>query len=69
MSATDETIMPWGKHKGEKLANMPASYLIWLYENSEIRTQHHNKWLADYIRSNWEALKTEVKRNAVSSRR
>lgn len=29
----DESIMPFGKHKGEKLANVPADYLLWLYDN------------------------------------
>lgn len=28
---TDETLMPFGKYKGEKLINVPASYLLWLY--------------------------------------
>lgn len=22
--------MPWGKHKGEKIINVPATYLLWL---------------------------------------
>ena len=26
---TDDSVMPWGKHKGEKLANVPAAYLLW----------------------------------------
>jgi hypothetical protein len=67
--ATDQTIMPWGKHRGVKLANIPADYLIWLYENSEIKTQHHNLWLADYIRKNLDVLKAEIKRNTASQRR
>lgn len=28
---TDETLMPFGKHQGTKLANVPDEYLIWLY--------------------------------------
>jgi hypothetical protein len=28
---TDNTIMPWGKHKGMKLKDVPASYLLWCY--------------------------------------
>jgi len=27
---TDETLMPWGKHKGEMLKDVPANYLLWL---------------------------------------
>jgi len=36
MKATDETIMPFGAHKGKKLANVPADYLIWMYENNKL---------------------------------
>jgi uncharacterized protein (DUF3820 family) len=32
---TDESIMPWGIHKGKKMANVPASYLLWLYNNDK----------------------------------
>lgn len=32
MKLTDESLMPFGKHKGEKMANVPASYLLWLYD-------------------------------------
>ena len=27
----DNTVMPFGKHKGKKMANVPAVYLLWLY--------------------------------------
>jgi uncharacterized protein (DUF3820 family) len=29
---TDESLMPWGKHKGEKMANVPPEYLLWRSE-------------------------------------
>lgn len=29
---TDNSPMPFGKYKGTKLENVPASYLIWLYD-------------------------------------
>lgn len=50
--------MPFGKHKGEKMANVPADYLLWLLE--------HNKCSADvteYIRDNIEVLHAEIKNN------
>jgi uncharacterized protein (DUF3820 family) len=31
----DNSIMPYGKYKGEKMANIPASYLIWLSDNDK----------------------------------
>lgn len=55
MSFKDDTPMPWGKHKGTPLANVPADYLIWLYENSKAYGK-----LAFYIKRNWDALKKEV---------
>ena len=27
---TDEDLMPFGKHKGERLCDIPASYFLWL---------------------------------------
>lgn len=37
---TDEKVMPWGKHKGQKLKELPASYLLWLYEQPWIKDWH-----------------------------
>ena len=34
---TDSTVMPWGKHKGQKLLDLPAAYLLWLYEQTWIK--------------------------------
>jgi len=31
----DIDLMPWGKYKGVKMANVPASYLIWLYKENK----------------------------------
>jgi hypothetical protein len=30
-----ELVMPWGKHKGTPIGNLPSSYLKWLAENCE----------------------------------
>ena len=30
---TEETLMPFGKHQGTKLANVPPDYLLWCYDN------------------------------------
>lgn len=29
----DNSEMPFGKHKGMKMIDVPASYLLWLYDN------------------------------------
>lgn len=34
---TDESIMPFGKHKGVKLANVPADYLLFLHKEGFCR--------------------------------
>ena len=61
MSDTD--LMPFGKHKGTEMANVPAAYLIWLYDQPE---PNYNQWSAErsrmvrkYIEDNMDVLKQE----------
>lgn len=51
----DNTVINFGAHKGKKLANVPASYLLWLYENNI----SHKPELKAYIEDNMDALKKE----------
>lgn len=51
----DESIMPIGKYKGEKLANVPSEYLLWLYENGNVFGE-----LKAYIKDNLEVIKSEI---------
>lgn len=51
---TDTDIMPWGKYAGQKMANVPASYLIWLLENNKCSGD-----VKKYIQDNLEVLKKE----------
>lgn len=53
---TDESIMPWGIHKGKKIANVPASYLLWLYDNNKASGE-----VKHYIIKNLDVLKNEIK--------
>lgn len=32
--------MPWGKHAGEELDDIPTSYLTWLLSNTDIDRTH-----------------------------
>jgi uncharacterized protein (DUF3820 family) len=32
----DDIIMPFGKHKGEYVCDLPIGYLEWLYDNIEL---------------------------------
>jgi uncharacterized protein (DUF3820 family) len=52
---TDNSLMPFGKYKNEKMANVPPEYLIWLYENAKVYGE-----IKDYIRDNLDVLKAEI---------
>lgn len=55
---TDQDIMPYGKHKGKEMANVPAAYLLWLYENDKCTDE-----VRVYISENIEVLKMEIDKN------
>jgi len=55
MKLTDKSIMPFGKYKGAELANVPASYLLWIYENYDLQQN-----LKDYIEDNWQQIELEL---------
>ena len=52
---TDESIMPFGKYKGEKLANVPPEYLMWLYDEGKCYGE-----LRTYIADNMDSIKAEI---------
>ena len=52
---TDKSPMPYGKHKGVEMANVPAEYLIWLYENDKCSDS-----VKEYIEDNIDILRSEV---------
>lgn len=54
---TDDSLMPFGKYKGEQMADVPADYLLWLHENCKC-----SKDVQDYIVDNLEVLKKQVKK-------
>ena len=56
---TDKTPIFFGKHKGTKLANVPANYLLWLFDTSEQGTRMFDQKLAAYIKANLQCLKME----------
>jgi uncharacterized protein (DUF3820 family) len=57
MPLTDESLMPFGQYKGKQMADVPASYLMYLYD-SKIKPGD----VRDYIVDNLEVLKEQVKR-------
>ena len=54
---SDTDPMPFGKHKGEPMQDVPASYLHWLWTNG----LEHDKQseVAEYIRQHRAALSLE----------
>ena len=56
MRLEDNSLMPWGKYKGEKMANVPATYLMWLYNNEKCNAE-----VQAYIEDNMDALKGEIR--------
>lgn len=59
----DDYIFPFGKHKGKKIANVPASYLLWLFDQPDFRksTLPENKKIYYYIQENQSLLEKESK--------
>lgn len=57
MALTDNSFMPYGKHKGKKMINVPADYLLWLYENQKCSGD-----VKSYIVNNHEVLTVQAKR-------
>ena len=51
MTPSDNFPIPFGKHKGTKLIDLPASYLLWLLDNDKAGS------IKDYILLNEEALR------------
>lgn len=60
---SDESIMPWGKFKGEELQDVPAHYLFWLERENQSkkdRSKFVNSLLV-YIEENRDVLNKEIK--------
>jgi uncharacterized protein (DUF3820 family) len=55
---TDNDLMPWGKYKGKKMANVPADYLLWLLDNHKCSGS-----VKQYITDMKSVLQNEAKGN------
>jgi hypothetical protein len=58
MSLNDDSPMPYGKHTGKPMAQVPADYLLWLWDDGG---QGGGLWKAkspvsNYIRAHWNTL-------------
>ena len=57
MVITDNFLISFGKHKGKRIGDVPASYLIWFYEQDWAE-----KWpdVYSYCKENYNCLIAEV---------
>lgn len=53
---TDNSTMMFGEYEGRKLADVPASYLLWIYKNFS----HLREDLKAYIENNVHVLEKEI---------
>ena len=54
----DTDLMPFGKHKGHQMQEVPASYLLWLWNNG-LSQETATSNVAAYIEENLQALTLE----------
>lgn len=55
---TDDSLMPFGKYKGKPMADVPASYLLWLW-NDGLKNKTATSDVAAYIAENLHCLTLE----------
>lgn len=55
---TDESLMPFGKHEGKRLVDVPAGYFLWLAKQEWLED-----WpsLYDYVEDNLHVFEHELK--------
>ena len=56
----DESLMPFGRHKGSKLKDVPDDYLLFLHQ-AGINPKYYE--LEEYIKENLDAIKANVNKN------
>ena len=58
---TDSDLMPFGKFKGTKMANVPSSYLKHIYDEGIVTVFKWNP-VFHYIKDNMDVIETDIKR-------
>ena len=51
----DQSKMPYGKYQGEQMEDVPAEYLLWLYENDKCSGE-----VKAYVRDNIDIIKMQI---------
>lgn len=60
MELTDISLMPFGKYKGKKMQDVPASYLYWLEKQWNGVLHSKQQAVQDYINENRDVLEKEL---------
>jgi hypothetical protein len=59
----DNDLMPFGKHKGDRMEYVPAQHLLALYEGELFQEDNENHRLVKaYVIDNLQALRAELKK-------
>lgn len=53
----DNSIMPFGKYQGEKMANVPSAYLLWIYDEPFCAGE-----LKEYIKQNMDVILNDTRK-------
>lgn len=61
---TDESIMPFGKHKGKKMIDVPDDYLFWLLQEGNTYGE-----MLEYLQDNEEVFKQTIAYNKKKNNR
>jgi len=56
--------MPFGKYKGQEMADVPPDYLLWLYENNKCYGE-----VRLYILDNLNVIKSQITCNQKKSKK
>jgi uncharacterized protein (DUF3820 family) len=56
----DTDIMIFGKHKGKMLGEIPADYMLWLYDEMKEKKGPFAKELTEYLKENIEYYKQQI---------
>ena len=58
---TDEDLMPFGMYEGQKMANVPPDYLMWIHKTVKPSTLTYRRVLK-YIDDNMESIEKELEK-------
>ena len=55
---TDKTPFPYGRYSGKEMQDVPAKYLMWMYDNNKL-----SQPIKEYVYENKDVLEIELNEN------